>query len=169
MGEGGKQLCVLLRLQRRGQTLERGVEGGKEGGGDGRGVAEGEGVLIGAANLLQVAVVEGVRQSGVQKRGELGHVRRLEEEAVGLQCQFVLYGEEKDEKKLSERGSIRAYTARQSAIIAGVKAKASILEAMTGVCSVVASTQHVRCPRAVRCGGFGSASSSWWTRRRRLA
>lgn len=104
MGEGGKQFCVLLRLQRRGQTLERGVEGGKEGGGDGRGVAEGEGVLIGAANLLQVAVVEGVRQSGVQKRGELGHVRRLEEEAVGLQCQFVLYGEEKDEKKNSPSG-----------------------------------------------------------------
>lgn len=53
MGEGGKQFCVLLRLQRRGQTLKRGVEGGEEGGGDGRGVAEGEGVLVGAATFFK--------------------------------------------------------------------------------------------------------------------
>lgn len=85
-----------------------------------------------------------------------------------MQRQLELCGEEEDEKRLSERGSIRAYTARQSAIVAGVNAKASILDAMRGFCSVVASTQQVRCPSAVRCGGFGSASSSWWTRRRRL-
>ena len=118
---------------------------------------------------------DGLKKGTITGKGAINNrmtnnlMRRLEEKAVGLQRQLVLCGEEEDEKRLSERGSIRAYTARQSAIDAGVNAKASILEAMMGICSVVASTQQVRCPRAVRCGGFGSASSSWWTRRRRLA
>lgn len=84
----------------------------------------------------------------------------LNEKTMRLQREFVFYGEEKGEKRLSDRESIWAYTARQSLIIAGVKAKASILEVMMALgithtvvryrCSVAASTQQVRWPRAVR-------------------
>lgn len=84
----------------------------------------------------------------------------LDEKPVGLQREFVLYGEEKEEKRLSDRESILEYTSRQSLIIAGVKAKVSILEVMSVLhvrhtvvrhsCSVADSTQQVRWPRAVR-------------------